>query len=188
VPIRTTAQRWLGAELDATYPIEALVRRYLAAYGPASYFDMQAWCGLTTLRDVLETMRPQLRTYRSGAGRELFDLPDAALAREDIAAPVRFLPAYDNAGLSNDDRSRIIAAEHRKFFTGTAWTYGGLLVDGFAAAAWRTDRVKKHTTLTIAPFNPLSKAAVVAVEEEAALLLAFLAPADTHDLRFEEGS
>ena len=185
VPVRTTAQKWLGAEFDASYSIEALVRRFLASFGPASYMDMQAWSGLTTLRDVFEAMRPELRTFRRDAGRELFDLPDAPLPSEDIPAPVRFMPAYDNTGLAHDDRTRIIAEEHRQFFTGTALSYGGVLVDGFSAAAWRTERAKKATTLIVAPFEPLAPADKIAVEGEGARLLAFLAPGDTHDLRFE---
>jgi len=186
VPIRTTAQRWLGAALDATYPIEMLVRRYLAAFGPASYFDMQAWCGLTNLREVFDAMRPSLRTFRSEPGRELFDLPDAPLPADDVPAPVRFVPPYDNVGLSHDDRSRLISEAHRKFFGNMALTYGGVLVDGFAAAFWRTEHLKKTTTLEITPFEPLSKAAVLAVEEEARHLLHFIAATDSHDVRFTQ--
>jgi hypothetical protein len=186
VPIRTTAQHWLGAELDASYPIETLVRRYLAAFGPASYFDMQAWSGLTNLREVFDAMRSTLRTFRSEAGRELFDLPDTPLPAEDVPAPVRFMPPYDNTGLAHDDRARIIAEEDRRFFNGTALNNGGLLVDGFSAAAWRIERVKKTTSLIIMPFAPLTKADTVAVEEEARRLLAFLAATDAHEVRFTE--
>ena len=61
-----------------------------------------------------------------------------------------------------------------------------MLVDGFAAAAWRTERVKKTTSLIVTPFEPLSKADAIAVEEEASRLLAFVAATDTHEVRFAE--
>src|SRR6185436_11876237 len=101
-------------------------------------------------------------------------------------APVRFMPPYDNTGLAHDDRARIIAEEDRRFFNGTALNNGGLLVDGFSAAAWRIERVKKTTSLIIMPFAPLTKADTVAVEEEARRLLAFLAATDAHEVRFTE--
>ena len=81
---------------------------------------------------------------------------------------MRFLPPYDNACLAHDDRTRVISEEHRRFFGGTNLNYGVVLVDGFVAAAWRTEHVKKTTSLIITPFEPLSKADTVAVEEEAA--------------------
>jgi len=79
----------------------------------------------------------------------------------DVPAPVRFVPPYDNVGLAHDDRTRLISEEHRRFFGAAALTYGCVLVDGFAAALWRTERVKKTTSLIVRPFDPLSKAARV---------------------------
>ena len=186
VPTRTTAQLWLGAELDPTYAMETLARRYLAAYGPASYLDMQAWSGLTNLREVFEVMRLSLRTFRAESGRELFDLPDAPLPDEDVPAPVRFMPPYDNVGLSHDDRTRLISEQHRRLFGGQALNFGCVLVDGFAAAFWRTERDKKTTTLTVTPFDPLSKPVTAEVEAEATRLLQFIAAADAHNVRFTE--
>ena len=70
------AEDWLTAPLTAADPAD-LVRRYLAAFGPAGVRDLQAWSGLTRLAEVVEPLRGQLRAFRDEEGRELFDLPEA---------------------------------------------------------------------------------------------------------------
>ena len=50
-----------------------------------------------------------VRTFGDDRGRELFDVPGAPLPDPDIAAPVRFLPEYDNILLGHDDRGRIVS-------------------------------------------------------------------------------
>jgi hypothetical protein len=40
-------------------------------------------------------------------------LPGAPLPTEDVPAPVRFLPEYDNLSLSNNNRATMIADEYR---------------------------------------------------------------------------
>lgn len=68
---------------------------------------MQNWSGLKNLRDIFEELRPKLVTFRDEKGRELFDLPKAPRPDEDVDAPVRFLPDYDNVLLGHTDRSRV---------------------------------------------------------------------------------
>ncbi len=143
-------QGWLGSELDDAPSAEEMVLRYLAAYGPASVNDVQAWCWLTRLREVIERLRPRLVTFRDEHGVELFDLPDAPRPDAATPAPPRFLPEYDNALLSHADRSRIIADEHRQ----RVFTKGALLVDGFVRGAWTLARKRGEATLRIEIFAP----------------------------------
>ncbi|HEY7778969.1 MAG TPA: winged helix DNA-binding domain-containing protein, partial [Ktedonobacterales bacterium] len=56
----TTVAAWLGREVDAAGDMEAMVARYLTAFGPASVRDIQAWCWLTRLGAVVERLRPRL--------------------------------------------------------------------------------------------------------------------------------
>ncbi|HEY2593209.1 MAG TPA: crosslink repair DNA glycosylase YcaQ family protein, partial [Chloroflexota bacterium] len=167
----TSVQHWLGRELDDAPSAEEMVLRYLAAYGPASVNDVQAWCWLTRLREVVDRLRPRLVTFRDEHGVELFDLPDAPRPAAATPAPPRFLPEYDNALLSHADRRRIIADDHRE----RIFTKGALLVDGFVRGAWALARKRTTATLRIELFAPLDDHDRGEVAEEGERLLAFAA-------------
>lgn len=153
-PARTTTIAvWLGREPDDPAPeADELVLRYLAAYGPAASADVRSWSGLAGLPAAIARLRPRLRTFRDERGRELLDLPDAPRPDPDTPAPVRFLPAFDNAVLGYDDRSRIIDAEHRGLSVAGARF---LLVDGRVAGTWTTG---KDEVLRVAPLRPFTAA------------------------------
>jgi DNA glycosylase AlkZ-like len=148
-----------------------MVRRYLAAFGPATPADATAWSGVGGMLEVFESMRRELRTFRDEAGRELFDVQDAPLPPGDTDVPVRFLPEYDNTLLGHRDRTRVIADEHRPLVYLTAGRMiGTVLVDGFAAAGWRMG----DGELKLEPFRKLTKVELGAIEPEAEALRAWL--------------
>jgi hypothetical protein len=182
----TSAESWLDRPLGTDADPAPVVLRYLAAFGPATVRDVQAWSGLTRLGEVVDRLRPSLRTFRDEHGTELFDLPDAPRPDPATPAPVRLLPEFDNALLSHADRGRIMADEHRKvlFSNANGQIPGAVLVDGKVVGMWKLTRAKKAAIVGVTPFARLTKRDVAAVTNEAVALLDFAAPgAETRDVR-----
>jgi hypothetical protein len=169
--VQTTAERWLGRPLEAPGPPDALIMRYLAAFGPASADDIRIWSGMKGLGCAIERLRPALRTFRDENGRELFDVPDGPLPDEQTPAPPRFLPECDNVVLSHADRSRIVHEAHRRLVTANKT----FLVDGFVRGTWKIIRGPRNATLVISPIAPIDRDDRLALAEEGAQLLAFTA-------------
>lgn len=181
------AEAWLGRKISTeAAPAHELVRRYLAAFGPATPGDAQAWSGLQGLRAVFEDLRPTLVTFRDARKRELFDLPEAPRPEEDTEAPVRFVPEFDNLVLAHDDRARVIADEHRPRVTlKNLQVRATFLAGGFVAGTWKIERKKKAAALILEPFAKLDKRTVKALEAEGDALLRFIEEeAETREVRF----
>ena len=185
------AEAWLKAPLDPATSPAALVLRYFAAFGPATFADAQVWSGLAGLHDVVESLRSKLRVFRDPKGRELFDLPDAPRPPEDTIAPVRFLPEFDNLVMAYDDRARIVADAHRAkiYVAKNLQVLATFLVDGFVAGTWKIERAKREARLVLAPFEALSSAERDALEIEGEALLRFVEPdATTFDVQIPSRS
>ncbi|MVU76223.1 winged helix DNA-binding domain-containing protein [Nocardia sp. ET3-3] len=176
------AADYLAAPLSETPQPETLIRRYLAAYGPATTADIQEFAGVTRLAPIMARLRPELRVFHDESGRELYDLPDAPIAAPDLPAPVRFLPAFDNSCLAHRDRTRIISNADRARIAKTA--SGGVpfyLVDGFVHGRWDLD----GSTIRVIPWHSFSKATEAAVRAEAEQLLPVLFPNEAGKITFK---
>jgi hypothetical protein len=187
------AAAWLDAfgpdpAPDPAAALERLVVRYLGAYGPATVNDIQAWSGLSRLREVTDRLGARLRAFTGPDGARLLDLADATRPDPDVPAPPRFLPEYDNLLLSFAERTRLIPHDRPvPLPPGNGATAGTLLVDGLWQADWRITRGRDLAVLTIAPFGPLGLRVQVqadAIAAEGSRLLEFAAPAVAHDVRF----
>lgn len=170
-------ETWVGAPVDPEPDHERLVRRYLAAFGPASALDVQQWCGLTGLGPVVERLRPELVAFRDTEGRELFDLPDAPRPGGDAEAPVRLVAGFDNLLLGHADRRRVFAPEHKPvLFPVNGVIPATVLVDGFVAGTWRWTATRRAATVAVTPFGRWPARVRRQVEAEAERLLAVAAP------------
>ncbi len=165
------AADWLGSPVEAA-PVE-LIRRYLAAFGPATVRDLHQWSGLSRLGDVVESM--DLCRFRTEAGVALYDLPAAprpgdpgpaaaaARLRQPGAGPPRPHPRHVRRA-PRPDLCRRRGGGHRPGGRGG----GRRLVRG-------PDTTTVHVTMFEGDPEP--------VVAEAYRLLAFAAPDTTHEVR-----
>jgi hypothetical protein len=182
----TTAEAWLGRPLSARPSLENAVLRYFAAFGPAAIADVSSWSRLTGLREVVERLRPKLRTFRDERGRELFDLPDAPRPDPDTPAPPRFLPEYDNVLLSHADRSRF-SLDRERLSRVRGPVQGTVLSYGVVCGVWRIEQPRRgeRATLTVEHVVRLTKQAKAEIEDEGRAYLGLVAAdAAGHDVRF----
>ncbi|HEX3723299.1 MAG TPA: winged helix DNA-binding domain-containing protein [Nitrolancea sp.] len=196
------------AELDLSHSaadrLAWLFLRYLAAFGPASVRDVQAWSGLTRMSEIADRLRPQLRVFRDDGSRELFDLGDAIFPDPEVDVPPRFLGEYDNVLLAYADRRRVNPFGYSvPLFPGNGAKKGTVLVDGAFVATWslinksasaRSKAVAAtsdsalgsasdpaedsalNSALEITLLRPISPRETEPMEHEARRLLAFLSP------------
>jgi Winged helix DNA-binding domain len=168
------AEDWLGPAPEApgeSAGRELLVRRYLAAFGPATRADVASWAGVKPSDLEPAFAAVELRRFRSERGEELLDLPRAPLPAAGTPAPVRFLPTWDATLLAHARRAGILPEEHRErvFHVKMPQSVPTFLVDGSVAGIWRYDA----GAVELEPFVRLDRATTRALREEAARLAAF---------------
>ena len=161
------ADAWLvgrdpSASPDPAQAAEQLVLRYLAAYGPASVADAQAWSGLTRLREVTDRLGSRLRAFTGQDGAELLDLPDAprpdrTSRRRPASCPNTTTccsPTPNAAGSSRTaarSRCRPGTADAGERCSSTAC---GRPTGRSAEASWRSSRLSRWARQTGTPSRP----------------------------------
>jgi len=172
--VYAVAEDWIGPPaIGVADARRHLVRRYLAAFGPAGRADIATYTGLPrhALEPVLESM--PLRRFRDADGAELLDVRDGALPDADVPLPVRFLPTWDATLLAHTRRAGIVPEDIRPeiFNTKMPQSIGTVLVDGRVAATWSFD----GSDVRVTPLVPIPRRWRRDVAAEATQLEAFCA-------------
>jgi hypothetical protein len=166
------AEDWLPApKIRRDEALDHLIRRYLAAFGPAAKKDIADWAMLSAREIDKGLGRIQLRRFRDESGKELLDLPRMPIPARETPAPPRFLPVWDATLLVHARRTGILPEEYRPliFNVKTPNSANTFLVDGRVAGTWRYEegRVK------LDPLEPVPRGVRRELDQEAKRLAAF---------------
>ncbi len=145
VPGYRTASAMIGDRTqvlaDPEGSMDALVRRHITSYGPASRYDVAWWAGvgLRVVDASLGRLADDLTETTGPDGRAYLDL---AGAPPPIELPgVRLLPEFDAllCGYDPKARERFVAPEHyrRLWFQANGMLLAPLLLDGRLSGYWR---------------------------------------------------
>jgi hypothetical protein len=170
---------------EAAYDL--VVRRHLAAFGPATVADIATWSSVRVpnIRAALARIK-DLRRFTDERGRELFDLARAPRPNADTPAPPRFLARFDAAilGHAAPERTRILPEAYRKQVIFSAEVFTTFLIDGMVAGRWGIAVRPTEAIIELKPFKRLARADRAALVAEGEKLVRFYAPdSRTHGVR-----
>ncbi|MGZ4462646.1 MAG: winged helix DNA-binding domain-containing protein [Gaiellaceae bacterium] len=174
-----SAESWIGpSAVGEEQGLAHLLRRYLAAFGPAALADAASWAGVpsASLRPLAE--RLELRRLRHEDGTILLDLPRAPLPGGDAPAAPRLLPTWDATLLVHARRAQILPEPLRPlvFDTKTPHSVPVFLLDGAVAGSWRVERAARSATLALEPFDGVPAGEREPLRNEAERLLRMVEP------------
>ena len=186
-----SARSWLRSLRAPTVEAAAthILRRYLAAFGPATLADATSWSHgrPAVLRAALEALGDETVRFHDERGRTLYDLRSAPRPNPEAPAPVRFLPKWDSLLLAYQppERVRVLPEHLRKAVIAVNGDVTPtVLVDGIVAARWDARQSKGTAVVRVAPFGRLAAADRTAIIEEGERLARFIHPeARVHGVR-----
>ncbi len=158
---------------------DALLRRYLRSFGPATVTDFAAWCVLTLTRsrEIWSRLEDEMAPVSVG-GRTAWILRRdlRALTRAELdGTAVRLLPYFDSFLMGHKGRDHLIDARHyKRIFRAAAWVYPAVLVDGRIAGEWSYERAGKALRVRVKPYSELTADVQRLVRAEAEDVARFL--------------
>jgi uncharacterized protein YcaQ len=180
-------RRWLGEwpAADPEAATAAVVRRYLAAYGPAPREQFQRWLGMTSPAEAgrwLRGLGDEVAEVDVEGAREWMLAADVAeAAAAEPAGVVRLLPGFDHyvvAAPRGEDA--VVPAAHRdRVYRPQGWLSPVLVRDARILGTWRHERAGERLEVEVAPFAPAPRAVRAGVAAEAERLAGFLGGAVT---------
>ena len=178
----TRPDRWLGTwePADPAAATAELVRRYLAAYGPAPREQFQRWFGMTSPAEAgrwLRGLGDEVTEVNVEGSRGWMLAADAAAAEgAEPSGVVRLLPAFDHhvVAAPRDNAAILPPGARARVYRAQGWLSPVLLVNGRMAGVWSHEAAGGRVAVAIEPFGRLPAAVRAGAEAEAQRLAAFL--------------
>lgn len=154
--------QWLGSwrEVDGRAALAEVVRRYLAAFGPATPRDFAQWfrAPLATVQEAWRRLAGELEEV-DVEGWRAWLLKAAGPTAPAAPVAVRLLPHFDCYLIGCHPRDRLVPGD----IAGRALFHGGigpiplLVVDGVVAGIWQHRRAGTRLAVRVDPSRPLTE-------------------------------
>ena len=170
----------LGPQMEPQAATATVTRRFLSAFGPATYHDLARWWGgggISTARQWIAALGDEVSpVYLDGAQAWML-AADAGEARElPQQRSLRLIPAFDQyvIGASGHAEHLLTGGLRSRVYRPQGWISPVLLVNGFMQGVWRYEIKGSRVQVVIEPFVKVPGWARSAAEAEAECLAAFL--------------
>jgi Winged helix DNA-binding domain len=165
--------RWREVEHEEAQT--ELLRRFLAAFGPATREDTEHWIGRSRkLRPAWELLSDELAEVEPK--RFLLARDVEALERARPSRALRLLPAFDPYLIPKPPRVHLVSREQDRdrIYRPQAWITPVVLQGGRAIGVWPWKRRGAKIEVTVEPFRPLGQRTAATVRREARDLARYL--------------
>ncbi|HVL25948.1 MAG TPA: crosslink repair DNA glycosylase YcaQ family protein, partial [Thermomicrobiales bacterium] len=180
----TRPHRWLGGweHVDAGVGMRAVLRRFLATYGPVTRDDVARWLGITSApaaMRLLESLGDELTCVAIAGTGDAHWMLAADLDELRGSAPstaVRLLPGFDQYVVTSPrDREAILPQAHRaQIHRPQGWISPVLCIGGVFRGVWKHERKGRNVRIEVAPFGKVTRAEQRGIVTEAERLGAYL--------------
>jgi uncharacterized protein YcaQ len=175
--------RWRDVPLEDAE--DALLRRYLRSFAPATASDFFAWSRLTMgrARLIWSRLEDELSPVTvEGRGAWILRGDRSTLERAKAARPtVRLLPYFDSYLMGHNERGHLVdKAHYTQIYRPAGWVYPAVLLDGHVAGHWSYERRGKSLQIRVQPHESLPEATKDLVRGEAEDVARFLGISEAH--------
>jgi hypothetical protein len=178
-------ERWLAGWREPPGRAEAraeLLRRFLAAYGPATAGDFERWFGTTRrLKEPWQALDGDLAEVEPQTF--VLDADHGSLKAARAWRGTRLLPGFDPYVLYPLSARPVPPASRDRVYRTAGWVSPTVIERGRVVGVWEPRRRGRAVTVRVAPFAKLAERTRTAVSREAAAVAAHLG--GELDLAFE---
>lgn len=176
-------QDWLGGwqAMDTDEALQTLVRRYIAAFAPATPDDFVRWwsgINIGLVKKLFKSLGDEIEEVEVEGEKGWALAADASqMASMPEGTTVNLLPNFDTYVIAAQHHRRHLLTDDQympKVYRTGGWISPVVLVNGMVAGVWEYEQKRSQITVTIDLFAPASKAVKQAIEAEAERLGGFL--------------